>query len=84
MFVRFIRVRVGSLACAKVSSGTFGFALVHSRAPRCCRVYSSSRGFNNPARLRVRPDSRGFTRARLGVVVFIRFRVGSLRRNYLS
>ena len=61
--VGFIRVRVGSLARAKGSSGSFCLVWVHSCTPRCLRVDS---------------DSRGFTKARLGVVGFIRVRVSSL------
>ena len=47
-----ILVRVGSLGCDNVSSGSFGFAWVHLGATRDGRVNSCSRGIT-PARLAV-------------------------------
>ena len=58
-----IWVRVVSLGCALGSSGLFGFAWVHSCAPKGRRVHW---------------DLRGFTRVLLKVEVFIRVSVGSL------
>ena len=55
---------MGSLGCAHGSSGSFEFACVHAGEPRGLRVYS---------------NSRGFTHARIVMVGFIGFRVGSLR-----
>ena len=67
---RFGRVHSGSRDFARGaegSSGSFGIAWVHSGAPRGHQVFSGS---------------RGFPRAHLGVVEFIRVRVGSpLRAN---
>ena len=63
-----------------MSSGSFGFAWVHSCAPKGHWVYSGSRGFT-PAHLGGLPVHyvlRGFTPARLEAVGFIRVRVGSL------
>ena len=63
--VGFIHVRLESLRLANVSSGSFGFAWVHSGAPSARWVHLGW---------------LGSTSARLGVVGFIRVRVGSLRR----
>ena len=71
--VVFIRVCVGSLWRTQWSSGSFGFAWVHSGAHR--GIHSSA-----PKGRRVHWGSHGFSRAHLGVVGFIRVRVGSLRR----
>ena len=68
-YIRFIRVRVGSLRRAKVSSGSFEFARVHWCVPRSRRLHSGS---------------LGFTLARLGVVGFILVRVGSIVLSYRS
>ena len=60
-------------------SGLFGFARVHSGETRDRRVHSRTRGFTRAlSGLWVRLGSRGFTRAALGVVAFILFRVGHL------
>ena len=69
LVVGFIGFRVGSLGCAKWSSGSFEFAWVHSCVNIGPRVHSSS---------------RGFSRARLRVVWFVRVRMGLLGRTYGS
>ena len=64
--IGFIRVRVGSLGYAYISSsGSLGLPWVHSSALRGRRVHSGL---------------RGFTRAHVVVVGFIRVLVDSLRR----
>ena len=61
----FIRFPVGSLGRVLGSSGSLGFAWVHSDGARRFRVHWSSRGFN---------------RALLVVAEFIGFRIDSLGR----
>ena len=60
----FTRVCVGALRLAYGWSDTLGVAWVHSREPRGYLVHSGS---------------RGFTQRQLGVVGYIRGRVGSLK-----
>ena len=76
---------MGSLGRTKGTSGSIGFpsvhsfmfAWVHSGAPMGLWVNSGSRGFTR-AGLVVHSGSLGFASERLGVVGFIRVRVGSL------
>ena len=74
---------VGSYVRAQVSLGSFGFAWIHSCAPKGRRVHSDAHpcasqslwvhGFTRCARGRgVHSGSRGFILAHLGVVGFIR------------
>ena len=65
MVTGFIRVRVGPLGSAYGSSGYFVFACVQSGMPRVGRNHSST---------------RGFSLARIALVVFIWISMGSLLR----
>ena len=61
--VWYIDVRVGSLEHVQGSSGSFWFACGHSGGHSSHRVHSGT---------------RGFTKARIGVVEYIRVQVSSL------
>ena len=92
MVIGFIRVPVGSLRLALVSSGLFGFSLVHSGAARGLRLYWGTLESRTVAPefawvdscahigRRVHSSYLSFTPVRLRVLGLIRVRVGSLRR----
>ena len=81
--VVFIRVPAGSLGRALKSSGHSGSRVLTRARLHCGRlVHFSFAWVHSDVNFgrRVVSSSRGFTRSHQGFVVFIRVRVGSLRR----
>ena len=76
----FARALIKVAVFIRGSVGSFGLELVHYGAPRDRRHVRAWVQYRAPRGRRVHSGSRGFTRARLVVVVFIRVRVGLLGR----